>query len=354
MSKYFPLFLLAIIFLGAGCVGIGGKTSQKADGGVYKTADAGATWAQTVSFPTAKAVGSIAKTNVLVVRRDAADSESMYIGTRENGMFFSYDNGATWQQSRVAALKEGRVDDIAVDPKNKCVIYVVKGQRLFKSSDCSRTYSDEAYVETRQGVALKAVVVDWFDTRIVWMGLSNGDVLKSVDAAKTWQRSMNSKTSANAMLVSQTDSRIVLVATANNGFYRTTNSGKTWTNIEKELKKFSGSDKVSELSQDKRSQVVVAATKYGLLRSFDMGATWEPAPMLTAPGQVAVRAIAVNPDDGTRMAYAAASTFYSTVDGGKNWTTKAAPSVRPVESMAIDPKNPSVIFVGVVAPEKKK
>jgi len=354
MSKPFFLLFLAIIFFGAGCAGIGPKAAPKADGGVFKTADAGATWAQTVVFPGAKSVGSIAPTNVLVVRRDAADPEAMYLGTRENGMFFSYDNGATWQQSRVASLKEGRVEDVAVDPKNKCIVYVIKGQRLFKSTDCSRSYSDEAYVETRAGVALKTIVADWYNSQVLWLGLSNGDVLKSVDAAKTWQRATNVKTSANAILVSQTDSRIILIGTASNGFFRSIDGGKTWTNIEKELKKFKGGDSVSELSQDKRSQVAVAATKYGLLRSFDMGATWESLPILTAPGQVAIRAVAVNPDDGTRVAYAAASTFYSTVDGGKNWTTKTAPSARPIESLAVDPKNPSVIFAGVVAPEKKK
>ncbi len=354
MPKHVFLLIFTLVFFGAGCVGIGSKTTKKADGGVYKTSDAGATWAQTVAFPGAKSVGTIAPTNVLVVRRDAADPEALYLGTRENGMFFSYDNGATWQQSRVAGLKEGRVDEIAVDPKNKCVIFVIKGARLFKSVDCNRTYSDEAYVETRVGVSLKTIAVDWYNSQILWLGLSNGNVLKSVDAAKTWQRAMNGKTSANAILVNQTDSRMVLVASAGNGFYRTTDAGKTWKNIEKELKNFKGGDSVSELSQDKRSQVVVAATKYGLLRSFDFGATWESVPMLTAPGQAAIQAIAVNPDDGTRMAYAATSTFYSTIDGGKNWATKSVPSARPIESLAIDPKNPSVVFAGVVAPEKKK
>ncbi len=352
--KRLLIFSLALVLLGAGCFDLGGKKEKTNDGGLWRTTDSGGTWTQMTALPVAKGVGSIATTDVLALEHDPIDSEALYIGTRAHGLFFTYDNAATWQQPRLAALREGAIADIEVDPKNLCTLYVAKGPRLYKSSTCGRTWETDRYVETREKVAITVIEIDWYNPNIVWLGLSNGDVLKSEDGARKWARVMNSRFGVNAILVGNADSRIVVVGTLRGGFFRTTDGGRTWTQIEKELQKMREADTVWSLAQDGKSKVVIAATKYGLLRSFDVGATWEALPMLTSPGQVEVHALAVDPADQKHIYYAAGDTFYATTDGGKNWATKKLPTTRLPERMVMDPKNASGVFVGVAASEKEK
>ena len=351
--KRLPLLLLAFVFLGAGCFNLGGSKQNKNDGGVFRTTDSGGVWTQAVALPGAKGVGTIASVDIIAMEHDPIDSEALYLGTRAHGMFFSLDNAVTWQQPRHAELREGAVYDIEVDPKNLCTVYAAKARRLYKSSTCGRTWETDRYVETRENVMITDIVADWFNPNVVWIGLSNGDLLKSEDGARKWARVLQTKNGITSVLVSNKDSRIIVVGTNRSGFYRSTDGGKNWAQTEKELKDWRSADTIYSLAQDGKSKMLVAATKYGLLRSYDIGATWEPMPMLTSAGQVEVKAVAVDAADANHVYYATGSTFYTTTDAGKNWATKKLPTTRNPERMVMDPKNASGVFVGVASNEKK-
>ena len=342
--------LLSLTLLGAGCSipGLGGgQTAKGPDGGLWRTADAGGHWAQAVVIPGPKGNGTLANTNVLAFEQDPSDANVSYVGTRENGMFVSEDATASWRQPYASVLRSGAVTDIAIDPKAACTIYAAKGTRLIKSTDCLRSVDDQAYVETRQKVNVSAVQVDWYNPGVVWLGLDNGEVLKSADGAKTWRTAVNAKGVVTSIRVSNADSRIVLVGTTTNGFFRSVDGGATWKNDTEGLKNFRNGTKVLALSQDKSGSTLVAATGYGLLRSGDFGATWEGLTLLTAPGQVVIKALAVEPGNAQHISYATVGTFYRSLDGGKTWNTQTLPSTRVPETMRIDSANPSIIFVGV-------
>jgi photosystem II stability/assembly factor-like uncharacterized protein len=348
----FAIPLLSLILLGAGCSlpGLGGpQTAKGPDGGLWRSSTGGASWAQAVALPGPKGVGSLANVNVLSFEQDPSDANVAYLGTRENGLFVTEDATASWRQPYAADLHAGAIASIAVDPKAACTIYVAKGPHLLKSADCLRTVDDQAYVETRANVNVSAVAVDWFNTNVVWIGLDNGDVLKSADGAKTWRVADATKAPVSVIRVSNADSRVVLVGTSRAGFFRTTDGGGTWNSDPNSLKNFRNATKVLSLSQDKAGDVLIAATGYGLLRSTDFGATWEGLTLLTAPGQVTIQAVAVEPGNANHVAYATPGTFYRTTDGGKTWNTGILPSARIPTVMRIDPQNPSLIYVGVSA-----
>ena len=341
---FLPLF--SLVLLGVGC----GKTATKsADGGVFRTGDAAGTWKQLTAVPSAKGVGSLGNANVLTLEMDPADARVIYAGTRETGMFYSEDGGIEWRQARDADLKVGRVDAIAVDPKDGCRVYVAHGPRLFSTSDCLRSVNREAYVETRPGVVVHQVEVDWYDPRVVWLGLSNGDLLKSVDAGNTWRTVLSAKADLTAIAVSRADSRMVLVGTIKEGFFKSIDGGAHWIQIEKELKEFKNAAQVSALMQSADAKVVVAATKYGLIRSKDFGTTWEGLTLLTSPGQVAIKAIGMDAKEPNTLYYAAASTFYASGDAGATWKTHKLPTTRLPETLVVDPSSPHVLYIGVSA-----
>ncbi len=348
MKKILPLLFL-VVLLGAGC-SAGAPKSTKADGGILRTADAGKVWSQASLVPTAKGIGTLATANILTMKMDPQDSSVLYVGTREDGFLYSEDGAVSWRQPRDKALATGLVQSIDVDPRNACTVYVAKGSRLYKTVDCMRTFQNDAYIESRPNVSVVKVAVDWFNPSTVWMGLSNGDLQKSTDSGKTWSNALQVKDVITDILINQADSRMMLVATATKGIRKTGDGGVTWEDVSD--KKMATALIVHDLVQTKNSDTVIAATKYGLIRSQDFGAAWSPIKLITAPGQVDIRTLAMDASNPDVLYYATAATFYKSIDGGVTWQTGKLPSNRLPRAILVDPARNSLLYVGVASEVK--
>jgi len=342
--KRIVLLSVSLIFLGAGCFGGGGSTGS--DGGIFKTANSGEDWVQSVVVPTAAGIGTLATSNVLNIEMDPQDHNYLYIGTRSNGMLYSEDAGASWRQTRNSTLSDGTIYSIEVDPTDVCTVYVAKGSRLFVTNDCMRSFDDEVYVDSR-GQNVLQVAIDWYDPENIWIGLDNGDVLKSEDAGGTWQTSFKTGGEISEILISNTDTRQVLVSTFKQGIYRTVDGGAVWEDVDDALDAFSKADQVYTMIQSTDAGVVIAASVYGLLRSTDFGGTWEDIDLVTSPGQVVIRAIGMDVDDPSTLYYASNATFYHSDDGGATWNTERLATSRTPRALLVDPADPAVLYVGV-------
>ncbi len=344
------LALIAVTLMGLGCGQT--KTAAGPDGGVLKSVDGGNIWAQAAALVSSKGLGSIAAVDVSDLEMDPQDSQVIYLGTKEHGLFISEDAAATWRQPRVEALRTGSIAAVEVDPKNVCTVFVAKGDRLYKTTTCGRVWNSEAYVETRSTVSLTRVAVDWYDSNNVWIGLSNGDMLKSEDAGVTWRAVLSSDKSISSILVSNTDSRVVFVSNKSQGVYKTIDGGTTWTSLKEELKEFKKGDKVVRLVQDSAGTTIVASTEFGLLRSVDAGATWNEIPLTTGDGEVLINALAIFPSDANQIYYGAGDVFYHSTDGGQTWVTMKIPSTRSPKDLLIDPDDVNTVYLGVMTLEK--
>ena len=341
------LVALSLVLLGAGC--LGGSSSSSTDGGVFKSVTAGQEWGQAVVVPSAAGIGTLATTDVLNMEMDPQDNKYLYIGTRESGLLYSEDGGASWRQPRDSALAVGLIYKVEVDPTDVCTVYVAKGARLYATDDCMRSFDSEVYVDNRSGVSVVQVLVDWYAPRTLWIGLSNGDVLRSGDSGQTWSTVLKTGEEISAFLINNTDSRQILVSTFNEGIWKTTDGGEHWEEVDGGLSKLKQSAKVYQMIQSDDSGVVIAASQYGLTRSTDFGSTWEAIPLLTSPGQVTIRSIGIDVENPTTMYYASNATFYRTTDGGTTWDTEKFPTSRIPRVLLVDPEDPQVLYIGVAS-----
>ncbi len=348
--KRLSIIAFSVIFLGAGCLGSSGAPST-ADAGIFKSTTSGEEWAQTVLVPTALGIGTLATTNVVDMTMDPQDKDFLYISTRGNGMLYSDDAGASWRQPRETGLQTGNVYQVTVDPRNVCNVYVAVGSSLLRSGDCMRSFDGETYVDNR-GVQVTNVAVDWYNHNNIWIGLNNGDVLKSDDSGKTWKTILNAGDEITEFLISKTDSRQALVSTESRGVYKTTDGGENWTSVMDAMNEFRNGANVYTLVQSDDSGTVIAATGYGLLRSEDFGDSWEEIELITSPGQVQIRAVGIDADNPSTIYYAANSTFYRSLDGGSTWETERLASSRTPTTLLVDPTDPSVLYVAVAYFEK--
>ncbi|MBT5807763.1 hypothetical protein HOI18_00635 [Candidatus Uhrbacteria bacterium] len=340
------IVLFAVMLTGAGCFG-SSSTGGAGDGGIFKTSNAGEDWSQTVVVPTAQGLGTLAGSNVLNMEMDPQDNTYLYIGTRANGMLYSEDAGSSWRQPEYAALQSGTIYAVEVDPKDVCSLYVAKGSRLYHTSDCMRSFDNEVYVENRSGVNVIQVAIDWYDSDNIWVGLSNGDVLLSQDGGGSWQTSLQTGGEISEIIVSNGDSRQILASTFKGGVYRSDDRGDSWEKIKDQIKELKNADDVFSLVQSDDGGVVIAATQYGLLRSEDFGATWSEISLISSPGQLTIRAVAIDESRPSTIYYASNAAFYHSTDGGKTWNTERFPSNRIPRAMLVDPDDSSVLYVGV-------
>lgn len=339
------IILLLFVLIGAGCTG--SKKQVGNDGGILKTSTAGVEWAQANLVPTAEGIGTLATSDIINMEMDPSDPSFIYVSTRDSGMLFTRDSGASWQQPEDPSLKVGSIFDVEVDANNVCTVYAVKANRLFKSTDCMRTFNNEMYVDSRAGVNVIRVTVDWYNSNVVWIGLSNGDLLKSIDGGKTWRAVLKAREEISEIMISNSDSRQVLVSTFDGNLYRTIDAGDKWEDLKSGLSTYSSPSGIFTIIQDQKSKVIFSATKYGILKSTDFGTTWTALKLLTSPGQIEIRAVGIDTVNPNTIYYATVGTFYSSADGGDTWKTTKIPSTRVPRYILVDPNTASVLYVGV-------
>jgi len=338
-----------LMLLGVGCISFSSDSTGSgtgADGGVFKSANKGDDWAQKVAVPTTGSrQESIAGVNVSTIAQDPQDQNALYLGTAENGFFFSYDGGDSWQ--RPNQLNTGRINSIAVHPKDKCTVYVTSTNRLMKTEDCSRTWN-ATYIDTRTDRLTTAVKIDFFNPEIVWVATDAGDVLKSTDAGRSWTNMQTFKSSVMKLEMVASDSRRVYAATKSSGLWRTDDGGENWLELSKAYRDFKGAIEFYDLAVGVSDpSVVVMGSRYGLIRSRDYGATWEAIDLLTPPRSTIVYSVAIDPKDVNTLYYGTNTTFYRTPNGGLNWIPKELPTTRAATVLQVDNVNSNVLYLGV-------
>ncbi len=357
--KFSRLFLFTffgvLVLFGAGCIQLKGGKSTDAKLGMWKSVDGGQKFEAASRLPTPRGVGTIASISVRELVRDPSDRFALYLGTDQHGLFYSYDGGDGWMHVREPNLSEGRVRAIAVDPSDKCTIYVTRGQRLYKSEDCSRTFNSEAYVDTRADVVLTDIEIDWYNPKTLYLSTTEGEVIKSSDAGRTWATIYRAKSQINDIHVDAKDSRIILVATARRGIHRSMDAGQSWSIVLEEdtFPKLDDIEKVKGLEQDAKADYTWASSDYGLMVSRDHGATWNAVPLVTPPGSVKITSLAVNPRNGAHIVYAAGGTMYFSTNGGAKWDTEKSPVTGAVSELLIDPVDERTLYLGGLAVEEE-
>jgi len=350
---FLSLIIAAVVLGGASCISIG----QKEDGpmGVFRSPDKGNKWEPVTAFPTPQGVKSIAGIKVYRIFEDPSDPNAFYLGTRGQGLFYTYDNGDSWQSVPFFANKF--IYALAVDPKDKCNIYVSDGTNIYKTTDCSRTW-DLVFTENRKGERFVSIAIDNINAQNIYAAELNGDIITSRDEGKTWQTIKRFGFQLQQMEVDHKTAGRIYVASYRRGLYRSDDGGKNWIALNEELKKI-GNDTFTFyrlVLNNAQKDSLFWISKYGILRSDNAGANWTDLKLLTPPGSTAIFAFDVNEKNPKELYYTASqlgeknvhikSTFYKSSDGGVTWETKKLPTNTLPVMIKINAKNDNVLLMG--------
>lgn len=359
MVKYKLSFLFILILLiittGAGCISF--SSQSQGVKGMFRSDDQGENWKAISAYPTVQGVKNISGVNTYVVVRDPSDDNALYLGSRGQGLYYSYNNGDSWNM--VPYFNNRFIYSIAIDPKNKCNIYVTDGSHIYNSIDCNRTWV-LSYTEERISSRLSDLAIDFNNSKLIYASQVNGDILRSQDGGKSWLVVKRFGFGVRNIVVDPNIKNRVYVASHNKGFYRSDDAGVTWKNLSDDFSNYSQSNSYYRLiinPQKKGSLYWVS--KYGILHSADYGENWTDIKLLTSPGSVNIYAFAVNPKNQKEIYYIGTvlsdkgknvrSTFYRSSDGGNNWVTRKLPTNTIPVYLSVHPKNDKVIFSGFSA-----
>lgn len=354
LRRYFTIFAVLSLFTltGAGCVSTSGAVTGPM--GMYRSSDKGENWQTIAAFPSVKGVLSISGLKVFRYYLDPSDHNAIYLTTRGQGLYYSYNNGDSWQT--VPALANTFLYGVAINPQDKCTIYVADSGKIYKTDDCMRTWKT-VYIEQRTSERFTSLVIDTKDNKIVYATQLNGDLLVSHDSGKSWSTLARLSRTLQYMMSDPLAPGRLYLATYRDGLMRSDDQGKSWVDLGDGLKNISGGKDFYRLVLNAgQKDSIFWIAKYGILRSDDAGKTWTVINLITPPGSVNIYAFAINPANQKEIYYTGTilgeknthvrSTFYKSTDGGVNWVTKKLPTNTVPGLMFLHPDNPKMLFIG--------
>ena len=324
-----------------------GKRSEffvaSSSGGVWKTTNAGTTFAPVFDGEGSYSIGCVAL--------DPADPGVVWVGTGENnnqrsvaygdGVYKSVDGGATWKN--VGLKTSEHIGTIRIDPRDSKSVYVAAygplwragGERgLYKTTDGGATWTpiltagehtgvSEVHLDPRDPDVLFAVTHQ--RRRHVFTLIDGGPesaVHKSVDAGKTWTKITSGLPGGDLGRIGLAVSpvtpgllyAIVEAQADKGGFYRSANGGASW---ERRSAYVSSGNYYQELVCDPRDPDRVYSMDTFLQVTDDGGATWRALGDRSKHWDS--HALWIDPDDPDYYLNGTDGGVYESFDRGGNW-----------------------------------
>ncbi len=358
----------AVVFLTSACSFISVNSSRSKIAGkanndsVFFTINRGNTWRPIDAIPTINGQRlSLNGLNVKVLRADPEDPAAIYLGSWQRGLYYTYHIQQGWQF--VSGLPATMINDVQVDPQNKCTIYVALANRVYRSTDCSRTWK-QIYFDNDQQATINTIAIDYVNPRNIYLGTSQGNIIKSIDRGVSWRTIHRLPSGIAKLLISPADSSLLFVASVNNKIFRFNSNSNTnlapsaninqnflidnWTDLNTVLADYQLGSHFRNIIVNPQDGTIFLATDNLILRSTDKGISWAKIKLLSTTQNSKIQTFAVNPHNSADLYYVTDYAFFSSHDGGVTWKTQKLPTGRSGAALLIDAQNPNNIYLGTV------
>lgn len=332
----------AVFLLGAGCIRIKAVVS---DGGVFLSKNGGSAWEQHVFVrQDEKKTVTIGGEDITTMVSDPKNPAVLYVGTEQSGIYKTENGGEVWQSFLPT---KGRISGIAVNPKDPKNIFIAVGEQVLKTNDGGSKW-EIAYPETRPKVTLSDLVIDGFDPKKIYIGLSNGDLMQSVDGGASWSVLHHVGSKIMKILIHPKDTRVITILTETDGIHRTTNLGKDWQSPIKELGAYRDLQRGQIIAADPKSKDhLIYISNFAFLETKNGGKDWKEIKSLITPSTTPVTAFTLASQNADHFYLATATTLYRSRDHGKTWTISLLPTTKRPSMILVDTKDEKLVYLGV-------
>ena len=330
-----------------GATGVPGKPNEfyigVNNGGVWKTNDYGRTWKPIFDDQPTGSIGTLAVA--------PSDPNIVYVGSGEglqrpdlsigDGIYKSVDAGKTWAH---LGLRDGeQIGDIIVDSENPDRLFVaVLGhpyganpeRGVYRSVDGGKTFQSVLYKDENTGAI--ALGFDPKNSQIIfaslwaarqgpwengaWQGDTSG-LFKSTDGGDTWRqitKGLPEKPGRIGFDISLADSNRMF-AICSQSVYRSDDAGESWTLVNSDRRVASRPGDFEEIKIDPKNLDLVYSANVAAYRSTDGGKTFTA--FRGAPGGDDYHTIWINPENPDIMLFASDQGAIITVNGGETFSS---------------------------------
>ncbi len=169
---------------------------------------------------------------------DPKDSDVLYVGTSDEGLFKSEDGGESWD--RLSGIEHPRVTAVAVSPVNGAVYAGTEPSALFVSRDGGASWRELEDMRKLPSAPtwsfpprpwtshVRAIALSHSDPALVVAGIELGGVLRSTDGGETWQDQRPGAQADCHSLAAHPGDPQLLYEAGGGGFAQSRDFGDSW------------------------------------------------------------------------------------------------------------------------------
>jgi len=273
--------------------------------------------------------------------------DRIFLGTSSGRLYVSDDRGHTW--TRFAHLGEGFdyvLDNIEIDPTNTKIMYVagwsIEGQsgEIFRSHDGGQTWKS---LEGIKGKSVRALHMAPSNPKVLVAGALDG-VYRSNDGGDSWKRispeNHASIKDIGSIAIDPKDPDTVYAGTFHLA-WKTTDGGQNWHQINRGM--IDDSDVFSIIVDPKAPNVVYASACSGIYTSQAAGELFHKVPGIPFSSR-RTRVLKQDPRNANVVYAGTTEGLWRTEDAGKTWKRISSPNVI-VNDVLIHPTDPNLILL---------
>ena len=343
-----------------------------ADGGVWKTPNAGVTWEPLFDGQPIASIGAlaVAPSNPQVIYAGTGESDIRSDLSSGDGVYRSSDGGKTWSD---VGLKDSRqISRIVVDPKNADVVYVGAlghaygpnpERGVYKSADGGKTWTHVLDQGPEVGVSDLAIAsgnsailfaATWHAHRPPWSTYApleggSGGLFRSTDSGATWIRLKGNGLPDGdwrraGVSVSPDGRRVyaLIDAEKQSGLYRSDNGGGNWTLANADPRLTSRGWYFNQPTIDPNNPDVVYVPNVALYRLDEAGKLLRI--VRGAPGGDDYHQLWIDPQNSSRMVLGTDQGTSVSVDRGATWSSWFNQPIGQFYHVTTDNKFPYAVY----------
>ena len=321
-----------------------------ANGGVWKTTDAGRTWLPIFDQQPTGSIGALAVSlsdpNVIYVGSgEAAQRPDLGVG---DGMYKSTDAGKTW--AHLGLRDSQQIGQVVIDPKDPNRLFVAalghpygpnNERGIFRSTDGGQSFERVLYKDENTGGT--DVLLDPSNPNIVYAALwqarqgpwENGDfrgpnsgLFKSIDGGTTWRQLAGGFPTWDAdrlgrigigIAPSRPSRLFAIVESRNSGVFRSDDAGETWARVNSDPRVLARPSDATDVRVHPTNPDIVIVPTIVTWKSTDGGRTFTA--IRGAPGGDDYQRAWFNPSNPNIIAMTSDQGAVISLNNGESWSS---------------------------------